>query len=82
MKASMLDLRRNPRKIIEAIERDETVTLSRRGCEIALIIPKKSARPAVSIKRQPAFGMWKERADMANPAEYVRKLRRGRIHDL
>ncbi len=30
----------------------------------------------------PAFGIWADRGDMENPAEWVRNLRRGRRHDL
>lgn len=69
MKATMLDLRRNLKKIIEAIERNETVTLSKRGREIAEIIPKTRQRIKTSIKDSPAFGMWKDRADMKDPVQ-------------
>lgn len=82
MKATMMDLRRNPKKIIEAIERNETVTLSRRGQEIAYIIPKDVPQRKKSIKDSPAFGIWKDREDMKDPVEYVRNLRKGRFNDL
>jgi prevent-host-death family protein len=82
MKATLLDLRRNPGKILEAIERNETVTLSKRGREIAIIVPKNQAKAAVSIKDSPAFGMWKDRTDMRDPSAYVRKLRKGRFGDI
>ena len=49
MKATFLDMRRNPGKILEAIERNETVTLSRRGREIASIVPKLKAKGALSL---------------------------------
>ena len=29
-----------------------------------------------------AFGMWKDRRDLRNVPGFVRKLRRGRVHDL
>lgn len=79
MKATVLDLRRNPRKILEAIARNEPVTLSKRGREIALIVPRKETERSLSIKDSPAFGLWKDRADMKDPAKYVRRLRRGRF---
>lgn len=82
MKATVLDLRRNLGKILEAIERNETVTLSKRGREIALIVPRKEAREPLSLRDSPAFGLWKDRADMANPSEYVRRIRKGRFRDL
>jgi len=82
MKATLLDLRRNLGKILEAIERNETVTLSNRGREIAYIVPKKVASQEWTIREEPAFGMWKNREDMADPAEYVREMRKGRFRDL
>lgn len=82
MKATILDLRRNPKKILDAIERRETVTLSKRGREIALIVPPTAGRPAPAIKESPAFGIWKERTDLEDPAQYVRQLRKGRLNDL
>lgn len=82
MKATLLDLRRNPGKIVEAIERNETVTLSKRGREIALIIPKGKEARRVSIKQDPAFGLWKDRADLGDPAAFVRDMRKSRFGDL
>lgn len=29
----------------------------------------------------PAFGMWKDRTDMENPADYVRQIRQNRFGD-
>ncbi len=82
MKATMLDLRRNPRKILEAIARNETVTLSKRGRKIARIVPIKEAPEAVSMKDSPAYGLWKDRLDMKSPIRYVRRMRKGRFGDL
>ena len=82
MKATLLDLRRRPRRILEAIDRNETVTLSKRGKEIALIVPKKGTKGALSLKDSPAFGLWKDRADMKDPAAYVRRARRSRFRGL
>lgn len=79
MRVTLLDLRRNPGKIVDAIERNETVVLSKRGKEIAYILPKREAKAALSLKSNPAFGMWKERQDMEKPAKYVRRLRKGRF---
>jgi len=82
MKMSFLELRRDPAKLMEALERNEEVAISRRGQEIARVVP--SGRPAASagVKEHPAFGMWADRAEAGDPAGYVRKLRRGRFHDL
>lgn len=78
MKATVLDMRRNPRKILEAIERNEKITLSMRGNEIAEIVPKKRTNPA-SIAEDPAVGLWADRTDLKRPAHYVRTLRAGRF---
>lgn len=79
MKVTVLDLRRNPRKILDAIERHESVTLSKRGREIALIIPKKEPKGDLSLKDSPVFGLWKDRTDMDDPIAYVRRVRKGRF---
>lgn len=81
MKATILDMRRNPKKILEAIERNETVTLTNRGTAVARIEPlRKSERP--SMKDQDAFGMWADRSDLSNPVASVRAQRKGRFDAL
>jgi len=81
MKATVLDMRRDPRKILDAINRNEVVTLTNRGNAVARIEPiRKSERP--SMKDQEAFGMWADRSDMADPVAYVRALRKGRFDAL
>ena len=80
MKSSLLTLRRNPGKILNAIDTGEEVTLTRRGRAIARIVPL-SVDKGQSVRMQSAFGMWKD-AD-ANPvADQVRELRKGRQFDL
>ncbi|NLV44062.1 MAG: type II toxin-antitoxin system prevent-host-death family antitoxin [Candidatus Hydrogenedentes bacterium] len=81
MKATILDMRRNPKRILDAIKRNESVTLTNRGSAVARIEPiRKLERP--SMKDQEAFGMWADRDDMADPAAYVRALRKGRFNAL
>lgn len=80
MKATLLDLRRNLAKILAAIERNETVTISRRGREFAEIVPK--LKPEATIIDSPAFGMWKDREEIRDPAAYVTQSRKGRFSDL
>jgi antitoxin (DNA-binding transcriptional repressor) of toxin-antitoxin stability system len=77
MKATVLDLRRNPGKILESIARNETVTLSHRGKPVARIEPLHGEEE--SMENQPAFGMWATRDDMSDPAAYVRRIRAGRF---
>jgi prevent-host-death family protein len=81
MKVTVLDMRRNPKKILDAIDRNEVLTLTNRGKPVARIEPiRKKQRP--SMKDQEAFGMWADRSDMADPVAYVRALRKGRFDAL
>ena len=82
MKATVLDMRRNPKKILDAIARNERVSLSMRGKEIAEIVPKHETDSASSIAEAPAVGMWAGRDDMTDPSAYVRNLRKGRFNAL
>ena len=81
MEATVLDMRRNPKKILDAIERNETVTLTKRGKPIAQIEPIRR-RKKCKAWEHPAFGMWADRAEMADPTAYVNELRKGRFDDL
>jgi prevent-host-death family protein len=81
MKATILDMRRNPKKILEAIARNEVVTLTNRGKPVARIEPVgERERPRAA--EHAAFGMWADRVDMADPSAYVREMRKGRFRDL
>ena len=81
MKATVLDMRRNPRKILDAVERNEVVTLTNRGKSVARIESiRKEERP--SITDLDVFGMWADRDDMSDPVSYVRTLRKGRFDAL
>ncbi|MBE7558072.1 type II toxin-antitoxin system prevent-host-death family antitoxin [bacterium] len=81
MKATVLEMRRNPKKILEAIARNEAVTLSHRGKPVARIQPI-GTRPRLRVEDHPAFGMWADRKDLADPCAWVRELRKGRFCDL
>lgn len=81
MKVTVMDMRRNPKKILDAIDRNEVLTLTNRGKPVARIEPiRKTQRP--SMKDQEAFGMWADRSEMADPVAYVRALRKGRFDAL
>lgn len=81
MEATILDMRRNPKKILEAIERNEVVTLTMRGKPVARIEPIGSGK-RISAADHEAFGMWAGRDDMTNPSANVREMRKGRFDDL
>lgn len=79
MNATVLDLRKNMKKIMSAIEHNEPVTLSYRGRKTAVIVPCAAEHSNFSSANHPAFGMWADRRDMENVDEFVRNLRKGRF---
>ena len=56
MRASVVDLRYKMKKILEALERNETVTILYHGQEKAVILPIESEH-GKSITEHPFFGM-------------------------
>jgi len=83
MKATILDLRRRMKDILRALDQNEPVTILYRGKQKGIIYPtRRAARPNARVSRHPAFGMWKDRDDLADVRAAVRKLRAGRGHAL
>ena|SRR5579872_1628949 len=84
MEASIVDLRYRMKDVLRAIDRGETVTVLYRGKEKARMVPSNAAagRTPAKVNDQPFVGMWKDRADMADPVAYVRKLRQPRYAHL
>ena len=61
-------------------DRRERVTLTHRGRRRAVIVPLGEAKPdRVKVADLPAFGMWADREDMADPVAYVEKIRQPRV---
>ena len=77
MEASILDLRKNMKKVMSALERNERVTLTRRRRKMAVIAGEKQARK-IKATDLAAFGMWADREDMQDVSAYVRELRKPR----
>jgi antitoxin (DNA-binding transcriptional repressor) of toxin-antitoxin stability system len=82
MKARVVDLRYRMKDVLAAIDRGETVTVLYRGKEKARLTPVDGEKKKGSLASHPAFGMWKDRADLKDVPAYVRQLRRGRFDDL
>jgi len=83
LKASILDLRYRMKDVLRAVDRGETVTVTHRGKEKARIVPAgKPDKQAAKPSSHPACGMWKDREDIADPEEWVRKVREPRFRDL
>ena len=85
MKASVLDLRRRMPEVLQALDRNERVTILYRGQERAVLVPAggeaTDGKPA-KASQHPAFGMWADRDDLEEVAAQVRRLRQGRHHAL
>lgn len=81
MRIPFLDLRRDPGRLLDAIERRVEVILSRRGVDVARVTPL-DVTPAVDPAEHPAFGMWSDHSTFADPAAWVRGMRSGRYRDL
>lgn len=79
MNATVLDLRKNMKDVIAAIDRNEQVTLTYRGRRKAIIIPCPDATETKSAADHPAFGMWADRNDLDDVDTFVTNLRKGRF---
>lgn len=82
MKASFVDLRRKSAEILRALDRNESVTLFYRGKPKGIIQPVVAEKSAADLRKHPAFGMWADREDMKDPAQWVRNLRKRRRYGL
>jgi prevent-host-death family protein len=76
MQATAKELRFHTGALLDTVTRGEEVTITFRGVPKAKLVPIEddSAPPETE-----AFGMWRDRPEMADPAEYVRNLRQGRF---
>ncbi len=79
MNASVLDFRRRMKDILQALDKNETVTILYRGKKKGIILPaglkRSEPRP---VAAHPAFGIWKERKDLKDVKAVMDKLRKGR----
>jgi antitoxin (DNA-binding transcriptional repressor) of toxin-antitoxin stability system len=85
MKASVLDLRRRMKDILNSLKRNEPVTLLRRGKVVGTIQPPESALASGSdlhASAHPAFGMWRDRPGLEDVEAAVERLRGGRFNAL
>ena len=74
MEVTLLDMRRNPKKILDALARNQAVTLTSRGKPIGRIEPiGQTPRPRAAD--HPAVGIWADHDDLADPAAWVRNQR-------
>ncbi len=76
--AAARDMRYHLRSVMDAVERGEDVYITNRGVKKAKIVPLKSGAET-KVSDNPFVGVWKDRDDMQNVAEYVRRIRKGRF---
>ena len=76
MKASLLDFRRRSKDILRALDRNEPVTLTFRGKPKAIIVPSGKPAGKAIVKAHPAFGIWKDRKDLADVRGKIAELRK------
>ncbi len=79
MNASVLDFRRRMKDILQALDKNETVTILYRGKKKGIILPAGLKKPeSKPVAAHPACGMWKDRKDLKDVKAVIRKLREGR----
>ena len=68
--------------LLACLDRGETVTITYRGKPRARLvgIEQKNESASPDAGSFPAFGMWKDRDDMADVDTFVRDLRKARPH--
>ncbi len=77
MEITAKELRSQTSLLLDAVERGEEVTITYRGRPRARVVRIEEGLEAPAGETE-LFGLWADREDMADPAEYVRKLRRSR----
>lgn len=80
MKISLATLSKRQDDVLDALKHNEKISVFHKGKVVAVL---QTPRPDAKRERMfntPAFGMWADRDDMADPNEWRRGLRRKR-HD-
>ena len=79
MEISTKQLRIQPGKILSQVNRGQDVVITYRGKPSAKIIPITTGETVnIDDKGDEIFGIWKDRKDIENVEQYVRKIRKGR----
>ena len=81
MEITAKGLRTRVGEVLRCVERGETVTVTYRGRPRARLvgIEENSGSASEETPSSPAFGMWKDRADMVDVEAHVRRLRAERF---
>ena len=63
---------------LACVDRGETVTITYRGKPRAKLVGVDEPQQMDDEEKMPAFGMWRDRDDVADVDAYVRKVRKER----
>lgn len=77
MEMTAKELRSQIGAALASVGRGEAVTITYRGKPAARLVAAEGA-PEQGAARMPAFGMWRDRQDIADVDAHVRDLRKGR----
>ncbi|GHU61669.1 hypothetical protein AGMMS49983_01790 [Clostridia bacterium] len=78
MQITVKELRKQPGRIISMAGAGNDITITMRGKPTAKIVPLDYVPAEKSEDGLIAFGMWKDREDLKDPAAFVAELRKGR----
>lgn len=68
--------------VLKALQRNEEVTLLRRGKPVAVIRPIPGNPPRSPVVGHKAFGMWADRPELADVGAAMERIRKGRFDAL
>lgn len=78
MKISLATLSKRRDDVLDALKNNQKISVSHNGHVIAVLQSPRADERRERKLRTPAFGMWADRDDMADPNEWRRNLRRKR----
>ena len=78
MKISLSALSSRQEAVLKALGRGKPISVSHQGRVIAVLRSPAADPVSERMLRTPAFGMWADRDEMADPNEWRRGLRRKR----
>lgn len=78
MQVTAKGLRTRVREVLDCVDRGETVVVTYRGKPRARLVKIESAPAGTGTPGIAGFGMWKDRADLADVDRFVGDLRRTR----
>lgn len=79
MKTSAKELRTQTKRLLEAVERGEEITITHRGRSCARLVPVGRSPKAVKKAQElPLFGIWKDNKETRDVTAYIDRLRSGR----